>query len=55
MNKPRIPKETPQSYPVGRDNETGRLIPIKEAVRDPRGSTIERMPKPGYGDTKPRK
>lgn len=36
----------------GRDSGTGRFIKISEANRRPKTTTIERVPKPGYGDTK---
>jgi hypothetical protein len=36
----------------GRDASDGRFITVEEARRDPKGSTVERVPKPGYGDTK---
>jgi hypothetical protein len=37
---------------VGRDSETGQFIPVEEAKARPRETTIERVPKRGYGDTK---
>jgi hypothetical protein len=41
-----------KTFPIGRNADTGRFTPVKVAER--RGSThvVERMPKPGYGDTK---
>lgn len=36
----------------GRDSGDGRFIPVKEARENPKTSTVERVPKPGYGDTK---
>ena len=36
----------------GRDSGTGRFIPVDEAKRRPKTTTVERVPKPGYGDTK---
>ncbi|NYJ09783.1 hypothetical protein GGI64_000802 [Rhizobium leguminosarum] len=37
---------------VGRDSKTGHFIPVKEAERRPNNTTVERIPKPGRGDTK---
>lgn len=37
---------------IGRDAKTGEFIPVKEAIRRPTTTVIERIPKPGYGDTK---
>jgi len=36
----------------GRDARTGEFISVKEARQRPRTTTVERVPKPGYGDTK---
>jgi hypothetical protein len=36
----------------GRDSKTGHFIPVEEAERRPNTTTVERVPKPGYGDTK---
>ena len=41
-----------KTFPIGRDSKTGKLIPVKEAKAHPNTTTIERMPKPGNGDTK---
>ena len=41
-----------KTFPIGRDSETGRLISVKDAKADPKGTTVERMPKAGHGDTK---
>lgn len=41
-----------KTFKIGRDSKTGRLIPVKEAERRPKTTTVERMPKPGRGDTK---
>lgn len=41
-----------KTFDVGRDSESGRFITVEDAKRDPKGTTIERVPKPGYGDTK---
>lgn len=35
----------------GRDAKTGEFIPVKEARARPNTTTVERVPKPGYGDT----
>jgi hypothetical protein len=37
---------------IGRDSKTGQFIPVKEAERRPSTTTVERVPKPGHGDTK---
>jgi len=37
----------------GRDARSGEFIPVPEARRHPATSVVERVPKPGYGDTKP--
>jgi hypothetical protein len=44
-----------KTFDVGRDSETGQFIPVEEAERRPNTTTVERVPKPGYGDTKPNK
>ena len=41
-----------RTFKVGRDSKTGQFITVKEAERRPRTTTVERVPKPGYGDTK---
>ena len=35
----------------GRDAKSGEFIPVKEARQRPNTTTVERVPKPGYGDT----
>jgi len=40
-----------KTFPLGRDSKTGEFIPVKEAERRPNTTTVERVPKPGYGDT----
>jgi hypothetical protein len=35
----------------GRDAETGEFTTVKEARDNPKTHTVERVPKPGYGDT----
>lgn len=44
-----------KTHRVGRDAGTGRFITIKEANKRPSKTVIERVPNPGYGDTKTRK
>lgn len=46
-----------KTFDIGRDSRTGKFIPVKEAERRPSTTTVERVPKPGFGDTKnePRK
>jgi hypothetical protein len=41
-----------KTFDVGRDSKSGQFIPVKEADRRPNTTTVERVPKPGYGDTK---
>jgi hypothetical protein len=36
----------------GRDAETGQFTTVKEARENPKDHVVERVPKPGYGDTK---
>ena len=36
----------------GRDSKTGRFITVEKARRRPSTTTVERVPKPGYGDTR---
>lgn len=40
------------TFDIGRDSKTGTFITIKEADRRPNTTTVERVPKPGRGDTK---
>lgn len=35
----------------GRDASTGQFIPVEEARQRPATTVVERVPKPGYGDT----
>ena len=46
-----------KTFDIGRDSDSGRFIPVKEAKERPRETTVERVHKPGRGDTKdePRK
>lgn len=41
-----------KTFDVGRDSKSGQFIPVEEAERRPSTTTVERVPKPGYGDTK---
>jgi len=41
-----------KTFPLGRDSETGQFIPVDEARRHKKDSTVERIPKKGYGDTR---
>jgi hypothetical protein len=41
-----------KTFDVGRDSKSGQFIPVKEADRRPNTTTVERVPKPGFGDTK---
>lgn len=41
-----------KTFPIGRDSKTGEFIPVKDAKARPSTTTVERMPKPGHGDTK---
>ena len=41
-----------KTFDIGRDSKTGRLISVADANRRPNTTTVERMPKPGRGDTK---
>jgi hypothetical protein len=40
-----------KGFKIGRDNETGRLKSVDQAKANPRGSSVEVMPKKGNGDT----
>ena len=41
-----------KTFNIGRDSGTGQFIPVDEAKSRPSTTTVERMPKPGRGDTK---
>ena len=41
-----------KTTPRGRDAESGQFTTVKEAKDHPRTHVVERVPKPGYGDTK---
>jgi hypothetical protein len=44
-------KSSSKTFKIGRDSKTGEFIPVKEAERRPNTTTVERVPKPGRGDT----
>ena len=41
-----------KTFKVGRNAKTGRLTTVREAERKSATHVVERMPKPGRGDTK---
>lgn len=41
-----------KTFDVGRDSKSGQFVTVKEAERRPNTTTVERVPKPGYGDTR---
>lgn len=41
-----------KTFDIGRDSKTGKFITVKEADSRPARTTVERIPKPGRGDTK---
>jgi hypothetical protein len=41
-----------KTHTEGRDSKNGQFITIKEAKNRPSTTTVERVPNPGYGDTK---
>lgn len=41
-----------KTTPRGRDARTGEWTTVKEAKSHPSTHIVERVPKPGYGDTK---
>jgi len=40
-----------KTFPIGRNAKTGEFTSVKKAQDKPSTHTVERMPKPGYGDT----
>ena len=44
--------KAPRTSPRGRDAKTGLFTTVKEAKKYPSTHLVERVPKPGYGDTK---
>lgn len=47
--------KTTKTFQVGRDVNTGRIVPVDYAKTHKSSTVVERMPKAGYGDTKPTK
>ena len=41
-----------KTFLVGRNAKTGQLTTVAQARRHPNTHVVERMPKPGRGDTK---
>lgn len=41
-----------KTFDIGRDSSSGQFIPVEEAKDHPKTTTVERIPKPGRGDTK---
>lgn len=41
-----------KTFPIGRNANTGKLVPVAVAKAKPKTHVVERMPKPGRGDTK---
>jgi hypothetical protein len=41
-----------KTTPRGRDADSGKFTTVKEAKDHPKTHVVERVPKPGYGDTK---
>ena len=41
-----------KTFPLGRNAKTGQFVEVKEAQRKSATHVVERIPKPGYGDTK---
>jgi hypothetical protein len=41
-----------KTFPIGRNASSGRLTTVKTAERRSATHVVERMPKPGHGDTK---
>jgi len=41
-----------KTFKIGRNSENGRLVPVEKARANPANHVVERMPKPGHGDTK---
>ena len=46
------PSSGSRTTPRGRDAKDGQFTTVKEAREHPRTHVVERVPKPGYGDTK---
>jgi hypothetical protein len=45
-------KADPGTTRIGRDAKSGEFVSITKAKRSPSTTTVERVPKPGRGDTK---
>lgn len=41
-----------KTFPIGRNAKTGKLVPVTVAKAKPATHVVERMPKPGRGDTR---
>jgi hypothetical protein len=41
-----------KTFDVGRDSRSGQFITVKQAEARPDRTTVDRIPKSGYGDTK---
>lgn len=41
-----------KTFLLGRNSKTGEFMPVKKARKYPKTTTVERIPKPGYGDAK---
>lgn len=46
-----VKKKASKTFLLGRDAKTGLFIPVSEVKRRPTTTTVERIPKAGYGDT----
>lgn len=44
-------RKPPSSRVGGRDNDSGRFVPLPETYRRPGSTTREHIPLPGHGDT----
>ncbi|HWQ85207.1 MAG: hypothetical protein Q7U72_12335 [Brevundimonas sp.] len=40
-----------KTFPIGRNASNGRLVPVAVAKARPASHVVERMPKPGRGDS----
>ncbi len=47
-----VKKKVSKTFLVGRDAKNGQFIPIAVARRRKATATVNRIPRPGYGDTK---
>jgi len=41
-----------KTFQVGRDAKDGKFVPVDYARKHPSTTVVERVPKPGNGDTK---